>query len=198
MTTTSAPSDPRGPDRRLRHRRGAFTLTEVIVAIALAGLVLAGVCATFIAAARGAMRIGSYNRMLQESRTALDLVARDIRSASDISWQSGEKPETQFRLTRPGMPAVRYRLAGGQLLVQEGNAPERVLVRNVVAGKIRYYRIDGSEILPDPNRTPTVNPLEVKLVRVELLARAQVATTADTSNYLISASFILRNKKVTS
>jgi prepilin-type N-terminal cleavage/methylation domain-containing protein len=191
MTTTSAPSDP-------RRRRHGFTLTEVIVATAVSALVLAGVCATFIAAARGGMRIGSYNRMLQESRTALDLVARDIRTASDISWASGEKPENEFRLTRPHQPTVRYRLSGGQLLVQEGTAAERVLVRNVVEGKVRYYRIDGSEIIPDPSRTPSVNPLEVKLVRVELLARAQVATTADTSNYLISASFILRNKKVTS
>ncbi|RME70319.1 MAG: hypothetical protein D6781_06570 [Verrucomicrobia bacterium] len=79
MTAHATPLAP--PARRLSRRPAGFTLAEVTIALTVATLVLAGLAAQMIEAARLNHRITASLEHGRNARELIDTVSRDVRSA---------------------------------------------------------------------------------------------------------------------
>src|SRR5690606_27431889 len=83
MTTSTTIPDRRG-DRRRRARAG-FSLIELTVAVSIASMALAAVFSTTVFISRSAVATTDYADMTMEARRALELFARDVRMAKDVT-----------------------------------------------------------------------------------------------------------------
>ncbi|MBI4609153.1 MAG: prepilin-type N-terminal cleavage/methylation domain-containing protein [Candidatus Rokubacteria bacterium] len=122
-----------------RDKRG-LTLAELLVAVAVVGLLLAGALAihtsglqTYIA---GATRVEAQ----QNARFALSRIARDIKTASQVLTAPLSPSDLQFS----GLDAVgnavtiRYRLVGSALERTEGVNPVETLIGGVKSLSFAY------------------------------------------------------------
>jgi prepilin-type N-terminal cleavage/methylation domain-containing protein len=182
MTTTTA---------RRRGSRPGFTLAEITVAAAVAGILIAGVLSTWVFSARSQFTLLRYEGMAREARRALELFGRDARMASDITSFSA----TNVILVIPGSgsstTAVTYAYdAGTRSFTRTAGGQTRVLVRNVQPDfAFSRFRID---------RAPASNILETKQLAIRLTASFSTAGQATATHRIFSARFVLRNKHVTS
>ena len=99
MIATSA---PRGPKQRARHE-GAFTLLEVLIAIALLGLALVPLLGTF----SQSMRMAESSKRL----TQATLIAREMMTLMDLQEfpELGESKDDFNIEERPELEAFRWR-----------------------------------------------------------------------------------------
>jgi prepilin-type N-terminal cleavage/methylation domain-containing protein len=66
-------------------RRRAFTLVEVLVTMAIGGIVMAALASMVLYTARSFATISNYVDLDDRSRTALDILTRDIRQVNSVS-----------------------------------------------------------------------------------------------------------------
>src|SRR3954466_5321748 len=90
------------PRNGMNRARRAFTLVELIVAMTLSTIVMAGVMSTYLFIVRTGVRTTNYTDMETQSRKGLEIFARDVRSASGITWNSS----TSITLTVPTSTAA--------------------------------------------------------------------------------------------
>jgi prepilin-type N-terminal cleavage/methylation domain-containing protein len=201
--TTSIPLTDRG--RALR----AFTLTEVIIASTIGSVIMLGVLTTFLMLGRSAANLVNYNELDTEARRALELFSEDVRMAKEVNW-NGVSPSsaTSVTLTIPPVAA-----AGSDILVtyfwdtlvgadtyqcfcrRIGTPPPStqmsnrgtVLVRNVTTFQFNAFKIGGSG--------PASNALETKQIQLSLTASRSSRTAVTATDMVLSARFILRNKR---
>jgi prepilin-type N-terminal cleavage/methylation domain-containing protein len=201
--TTSIPLTDRG--RALR----AFTLTEVIIASTIGSVIMLGVLTTFLMLGRSAANLVNYNELDTEARRALELFSEDVRMAKEVNWH-GVTPAnaTSVTLTIPPVAA-----AGADVLVtyfwdtlensdsrlsfcrKIGSPPPNtqttnrgtVLVRNVTTFQFNAFKIGGSG--------PASNALETKQIQLSLTASRSSRTAVTATDMVLSARFILRNKR---
>jgi prepilin-type N-terminal cleavage/methylation domain-containing protein len=181
--------------KRMKTKR-AFTLVEVVIAVTIGSLVMAGTLTTFMVMTRSGYNVGAYNEMEAESRSGLEIFARDVRMAKSIAWTSSDS----FSLTVPGDAGditYNYSYSGNKTFVRTdgGGANSRVLFTGVDQIKLRAFAIDGTEIVVDGNLT--VANASTKLLQLELVAKRTRSTVATATNKVLSARFILRNHKIT-
>jgi len=67
--------------RQSRNIENGFTLVELIVSIAISGIVLAAITATFISQSRSYDAQAQINGMQQAARVAMDMITREVRMA---------------------------------------------------------------------------------------------------------------------
>lgn len=197
MTTTT-----RWPAERGRTR--GFTLTELIVAASLSGIVLTAVLTTFLLLGRSGANLVNYADMEGEARSGLELFAQDTRMASAITWNSVNSVTlvvpasgTNERYTYTYDPDTEQ-------FTRQRTGPTagdvRVLVSGISAFRFRAYRVNASEI--DLEALATAGTLgladtDTKQLQLTLNASRSSATVATATNTVLSARFILRNKRIT-
>ncbi len=76
-----------GPGKKRSSIR-AFSLSEMLVATAIGGIVLAAVCALTMYSARSFVAIGNYIELDQASRNALDSLSLAIRQTAELKSYS--------------------------------------------------------------------------------------------------------------
>lgn len=186
MITTIDPCVKKSPEVRMTSRKG-FSLVEVMVATSLGMLVAGAIFSSFLFVARSSVSIINYAEMNSESRSGLEIFGRDIRSARAIS--SGFST-TGFTITRFDGNTVRYVYRSTDtakpLVRISSSGDETVIMEGVEDLNFFYYNLQGMEA--------TV-PLEVKQIQLQLkLIRKTISL--DNTDRVVSARFILRNKKV--
>lgn len=199
---TTTPFPP-APDRA-RRRRGGFTLTEVIVASSISALLLVGVLSSVLMVGRSGFLLNNYVEMEQEARTALETFALDARVAQRIAWHRADTGATLVgvTLTAPDNAVVRYdyQSATGRLVRTDSAGTRRTLISGIRSLTFTAYQYaDGPGIqLIDPatQTTDALNGL-TKMVQISLSSRRTRATLADATNNVVSARYVLRNKKQT-
>lgn len=187
MITTTAHSEGA---RRLSRRRG-FTLVETMVAMSL-GLIIGGtIFSALIFMGKSTLGIANYSNMNSESRIGLERFGRDVRSASDVLDGFSD---TVFTLRIPradgsGDDLITYEYrpddSGSPLVRIEGNE-ERILMNDVDELEFRYFNLQGA---------PTTVRIEVKQIQLRL-RMVRRAVTIDNTEQVVSARYILRNKRV--
>jgi len=186
MTTTIDRCPNNSVKSRMASRKG-FSLVEVIIATSLGMMVSAAVISSFLFIARSSSSIINYTDMNKESRSGLEAFGRDIRSAKTIS--SGFT-STEFTITKYDDDTVSYLYRPSEPtkpLVRIGSSgDETVVMKGIQDLTFYYYNLQGSQA--------TV-PLEVKQIQLQLKL-ARKAGSLDNTDHVISARFILRNKKV--
>lgn len=196
--TTSTP-----PTKSARSVRAAFTLTEVIIAATLSGFVLAAVLSTFVFLGRTGFRTSGYAELDAEMRRGLETFAQDVRSASNLRWNSAQSVTLTLP---PGAPATQvtyaydadagsatyrsfYRVMGDAASTQ----PRRPLIREV-AGDFTFRRYKLAQTGVEDNTA--ANDLETKQLQIVLRAERASLATVGAGQSAVSARFILRNKRV--
>lgn len=184
-------------------RRG-FSLTEVMVATTLSGIILAGVLSAFLMIGRTGYAASNYSEMEAQSRRALETFGGDARKATDVRWNSSQSV-TLFVVTGgsasrvvtyaydnvPTSQTYRsfYRVEGDA----NSTAPRLVLARNVESD-LAFERFKLEQ--PGVGNNRATNDLETKQLQLKLKAVRSGATTVATSHSSASAMFLLRNKRV--
>lgn len=192
MTTSTIPS-------KARSRQSGFTLLELMVSGALSAMVMAGVFSSFLMVNRSGVNAINYCLMETQARKALEEFSQDVRMASTVTWNSansitltvpnnytstsGKVTYVYDSSTNPYSATKQslYRMPGDSA----ASNPKTVLIRNIKEFSFsRYDRLD----LPSTADTTTK--------RIQLSMKASISTqiTATTSQYVLSSSYILRNK----
>lgn len=186
--------------RRAAQRRRGLTLTEVLVAVGVAAIILLGVITTNLQLLRSGVRITQQAEMETQIRRALDRFGRDVRMATAIRWNGA----SDITLTVPTLAGATTQVtyawtaAAGSFFVVPGASSAATtgrveLVRGIPAAAsggaglvfTRYDR-DGAAATTDG---------ATKRLQVSMTLRRSVATTT-ADQAAVSASYTLRNKPV--
>lgn len=181
-TTTLSPT-------QLRKAPQGFTLVEVMIGAALGSFMLTAVLTTFLFLGRSGANIQNYTDMEAQARKALEFFAQDTRQASAITWNS----TTSVTLIVDSIP-ITYSFASSTFSRQVSGNTARPIVTGVISFSFKGFSITGTEIglgdLAAAGRS-------TKQLQISLSASRTTRTAARATNTVLSARFILRNKRVT-
>ena len=173
-------------------RRSGFTLVEMMVGATLSGFILAGVLSTFLFMGRTGANIRNYSDMESQARRALEQFAQDVRQASAVSWTN----DTTIVLTVDSA-SVTYAYASGAF-TRATAAGTSTLLNGITTFAFKAYSITGTEITGIGTTTSVASAnLNTKQLQISLEAARTSTTVATATNTVLSARFILRNKRVT-
>ncbi|WP_221030623.1 PilW family protein [Actomonas aquatica] len=194
MTTTTPSRVPK--PRHPRHHRSGLTLVEVMVGASLASFVLAGVVSTFLFLGRSGANISNYSEMETEARGGLELFAQDTRQASDLYWNSA----SSVRLSVGGSSITYAYNSGDQTFTRTTGSGSTVLVSGVSEFSFTGYMITGTSVALNDLSTAAKRDAAsdvTKQLQVYLKASRSSVTVTTATNTVLSARYILRNKRVT-
>jgi len=184
-----------------------------MVAAAISSVILAGIFSSFLFIGRSGANIQNYSDMESQARKALELFAEDSRQASAVTWLTNN----QIRLTVNGNPHT-YTYASGSLTrttVISGNTTTTTLLTGIIAPVARTdtngatctpffrgYNINGIEFTAIQYANPSAGDLAAassatKQLQISMEASRKSQTVTSATNTVLSARFILRNKRVT-
>lgn len=181
-------------------RAAGFTLVEMLVATGIAGFVLAGILSAFLMLGRSGYNAANYSTMEAEARRALETFSADARQSKNITWLNANSVTLTVAATTGDVlvtytwdsstsgPTAQcfYKLPGAA----SSTSPKQILVRGVTDFAFRRYKvINGVDYTAN-------NDLETKQIQITLRAKRTGYTTVDTTNAVLSARVILRNKHV--
>ena len=149
----------------LRNERG-FTLAELLVAMALTGLVLAGAFALQHQGTQSYLMGASRVEVQQNARTALELMIRELRSAQAITVVGGA---TDVTFVDQNGITVRYQRSGS-LLNRSANGTPATLVGGVDSLTFTYYSAFDAAT---NTGTVTAVPGSVRIVRIQLVTSTE-------------------------
>ena len=190
--TTTTPS--RGPDRlpiSRRMRRG-FTLVEVMIGATISSFVLAGVLSAYLFIVRSGVGLVNYAEMEQEARNALELFAQDTRQASAITWNS----KASVTLTVDSAYVVYQYNSNKKTFERLAAGETRTILEGISAFEFKAFSITGAEINYASDLAAASR--QTKQLQLSLSAARTNTTVVRATNTVLSARFILRNKRVTS
>ncbi len=183
----------RSPDRE--PRRG-FTLVEVMVSATLGTMILAAVLSMFLFLGRTSANIVNYAEMEAQTRSGLERFAQDTRQSSDITWNSAnsitlEIGATTITYTHNSTTEEFSRTTGGNT---------ELLLDGITSFIYSGYKITGASV--DLSDLSTVAKRQsasdvTKQVQIYIEAARQSTTATRVTNTVLSARYILRNKRVT-
>lgn len=189
--TTTTPS--RVPDAGPRARRRGFTLVEVLISSSLAAFILTGVMTCFLFLGRSGANIQNYNDMEGQARRGLEQFAQDVRQASAITWNSNQSVTLVVDSTN-----ITWAYASGALSRQAGTATARTMLSGITSFTYKAYTINGAEITDFASASAlTTAGQTTKQLQISLEAARTTTTAARATNLVLSARYILRNKRVT-
>lgn len=188
------------PIQRRKHdpaRRG-FTLVEVMIAAGLGGFVLLGVLSTFLFLGRSGANMRNYNDMESQARKSLELFAEDTRQASSVYWTSS----TSLTLTVNSVPITyTYNSGAGtftRTMTVGGSSRSVTLVTGITQFNFLAYTITGVAITDFSTAAArTTANRTTKQVQLSLSAARTATTVTGATNIVLSARYVLRNRRVT-
>lgn len=184
MTITTERSDPPPP----HGKRSGFTLVEVLIAMVLGTMILAVAASVTGGLAKGSQSLINYSEMNTQSRQALSNLGSLLRSGSTVLEASDDQLRF-IRLTESGDPETltySYDNARKVLLLTRSDGSVTEVLRDVSHLSFNYFTY---------RQNSTEEPLEIKHVQLEAEMTRRVLGLAN-RNYVISARFMLRNKRV--
>jgi prepilin-type N-terminal cleavage/methylation domain-containing protein len=203
--TTTTPSPGRDGAAAAR----GFTLVEMLVGSTLAAFILTAVMTTFLFLGRSGANVQNYNDMEAQSRRALEQFAQDVRQASEITWNAAGNTT----VTVNGVSTVLQWANGGSVTLNVDSVPvtyvyatnqrgfyrlsaarNAALVTSIVSFQFNAYSITGATVsLTDLAAAGR----QTKQLQISLEAQRTSRTVARATNLVLSARYILRNKRVT-
>jgi prepilin-type N-terminal cleavage/methylation domain-containing protein len=178
-----------------------FTLVEIMIGSTISVVLLAGVLTAFLMLGRTGYNAANYSMMESEARRALEMFSEDARMANNMTWNSANSVTLRV-VTSAGTQFVTYTYDNGtsgatagsfyrKLGVASSTSDPLILVRSVSEFAFRRYKV-----INGVDYTAT-NDLETKQIQITLRAVRSGVTTVSTTNAVLSARVVLRNKPVT-
>ena len=180
--------------RRDAARRGArgFTLVEMMIGATLASIILVGTLTSFLFIGRSGMNLRNYNDMEAQARKSLEIFAEDTRQASSVTWTSADS------LTLVVNSANIYYTYSSGSFTRKTSAGITTLLSGITSFNFSAYDINGTGITDFSTAAArTTANISTKQVQIALSAARSAKTVATSTNIVLSARYVLRNKKVT-
>ena len=189
MTTTTLSPAP----ERCRRQSG-FTLVEVLISSGLSAFILTGVMTCFLFLGRSGANIQNYTDMESQSRRGLEQFAQDVRQASAITWNSA----SDITLTVDSA-SIRWAYNSGTgTLTRATSSATRDMITGITSFSYKAYSIAGAAINDFSSASAlTTAGQTTKQIQISLEATRNTRTVARATNLVLSARYILRNKRVT-
>jgi prepilin-type N-terminal cleavage/methylation domain-containing protein len=171
--------------RLTRDQRG-FTLTELLIVIAILGMMLAGLV-TIQMQGQQAYLIGSHRVEAQQNgRIALELMIRELRSATSVTAIPNA---TDMTFVDGNGNTIRY-LLSGTVLNRATTGITTPLIGGVVTLNLTYFSAyDGST----NTGTTTAQANQVRLVRVQLVTGTEESVASySASNQRSTVEMLVR------
>lgn len=187
MTITTLPRR-----RKSSKQQRGFTLVEVMICASIGSFVLLGVLTMFLFLGRSSVSLGNYSDMEAQSRKALELFAEDTRQAKSVTWASKDSLTMSVNDVD-----VTYTYASGTFS-RVKNSVTTKLVTGITDFKFLAYTINGTAIsdFSTVDLLTTANHT-TKQIQISLSAARNSKTVATSTNIVLSARYVMRNKSVT-
>lgn len=166
-----------------------------MVGATLSGVVLAAVMSTFLFLGRSGVNLQNYSDMEAQTRRALEMFSADVRQASSVHWTT--RDHLTLRVNSQDV-AYAYSALNGTFERTDA-AGTRVLVTRVTRGSFafRAFNVRGLELTLASTAELISAGVNTKQLQVTLATSRSSPTAVAASNTVLSARYILRNKKVT-
>ena len=195
MTTTTL-----SPVRNRPAATRGFTLVEMMIGATISSFVLAAVLTTFLFMGRSGANIQNYNDMEVQARSALEFFAEDTRQASGVVWNS----TTSVSLT-VATNTITYsydsstkKFSRVVVVTATGTTTStRILVTGITSFAFSAYNISEASVPISTATERTAANGTTKQLQISLEAARSNTTVVAATNTVLSARFILRNKRVT-
>jgi len=165
-----------------------------MIAAFIAAIVLTAVLTTALFIGRSAMNIRNYTDMESQARKMLEYFAEDTRQASSVTWNTSNSLTLVVNTSN-----ITYAYNPTTLtLTRTLTGSPNVTVTNINTFQFIAYTINGTQITDFSTaaaRTTAANG--TKQVQISLAASRNRQTLTNTTSTVLSARYILRNKKVT-
>ncbi len=173
-----------------------------MIASGLGVVVLAAVLSAFLFITRASISLTDYADMEAQARDTLEMFAQDVRMASSVTWNSVSS--VTLGVERSGVVTpVTYTYqasstadgsANGSFSRSVGTSSPSVLLTGISTFQFSAYSITtGTVPLSDLAAAASVT----KQIQIALETQRHRAALALATNKVISARFVLRNKRVT-
>jgi len=168
-------------------------LVEVMIGATLSSFVLAGILSSFLFLGRSGANLRNYNDMETQARKALELFAEDTRQASAVSWASATAVTLVVNATN-----ITYTYAAGSFTRAVGTAAATTLLTGITEFNFMAYTITGVSLTDFSTAAArTAANSSTKQVQISLSAARTTQTATTATNIVLSARYVLRNKRVT-
>jgi prepilin-type N-terminal cleavage/methylation domain-containing protein len=185
---------------RAPNRRGGFTLVELMIGSTLGAFILAAVLSTFLFMGRSGANVQNYNDMESQARNALENFAQDTRQASGIVWTDANTVALTvgtLRVTYQYNPTAQ-RFARQEVVIATNVVNStRVLITGITSFAFSAYNITGASVPISTAAERTAANGTTKQLQISLEAARNSRTVVAATNTVLSARFVLRNKRVT-
>jgi hypothetical protein len=163
-----------------------------MIGATLSSFILTGVLSTFLFLGRSGANIQNYNDMESQARRALEQFAQDTRQASAITWNSANSVTMNVDTA-----TVTYTYASGSF-TRTSLGLTRTLLTGITSFSFKAYNITGTEITSFGSAAALASAGQsTKQLQISLQASRTSQTVSTATNTVLSARFILRNKRVT-
>lgn len=171
--------------------RAAFTLVELLVGVAIGGILMAAVASLMFYTGRSFAAMANYVELDAFSRNALDQMSREIRqtskmtaaSATNIVFEDYDGSVLEYRYNADERTLRRYRNGaadGNPLLEQCDYLHFGIFQRNPVAGTYDQY--------------PAASPDTCKLVQLRWLCSRDLIQSKFNTESVQSAKIVIRKQ----
>ncbi|HRG56999.1 MAG TPA: hypothetical protein PLG56_13220 [Lacunisphaera sp.] len=171
-----------------------------MIGASLASFILAGVLSTFLFMGRSGANVNNYNDMEAQARKALEYFAEDTRQASGVVWSDANTVALtvgSLRVTYQYIPTNR-RFTRQEVVIATGVVNStRVLVTGITSFSFSAYNISGTLVPTSTAAERTAANGTTKQLQISLEAARSNTTVVAATNTVLSARFVLRNKRVT-
>lgn len=188
-TTITTPSP-------VRKRAGGFTLVEVMISASLATVILTAVLSMFLFLGRSSANIVNYAEMESQARRGLEFFAQDTRQSSDLAWNS----TSSITLT-VGASTIDYVFNSGTgEFTRTMGGVTTVLLEGITTFTFSGYKITGATVDTSDLSTAAKRSAAsgvTKQIQIYIEVARNSVTAVQATNTVLSARYILRNKRVT-
>jgi Tfp pilus assembly protein PilW len=180
--------------RALRSGPGTtgFTLVEVMIGASLSAFILAGVLSAFLFLARSGANLQNYASMESEARKSLEQFAQDTRQASGITWNSSTS--VTLIVDSANITYAYTSSIGRFTRVTAAPSVTTTLLTGITSFTYSAYDINGTAVslasLADAGKITKQLQISLKAIRTS-------STVVGATNTVLSARYILRNKRIT-
>lgn len=159
-----------------------------MITMSLMAVVMAGIMSAYMFITKSSLSVGNYAEMSGDSRMTVEIFARDIRMATDVTAIGEGKVNLVVAYSDTDIRDVDYLYDSDTRILTRTVDDTNVftLLNNVEDLEFEFYNLLGDE---------TTNLLEVK--RVHFYAKMLKKVMHISNNYqVISAGYMMRNRKV--
>lgn len=173
-----------------RRRRAGFTMIELLVAVSVAFVALAGIGALSVFTARSFAAMGNYMELDKASRNALDRMTQIIREADGVSSYDSHAIELSYS----GMPlSFTYSPGAKRLTMTNTNGVQTTLLKD--CDFLDFQVFQRNSVPGSYDQYPaTVDESAAKLVQVSWICSKSLIGNLLNTESVQSAKIVIRKQ----